>query len=394
MKSKNIKIKHRKYSLYSRKKSKGKQALAVILTIIIAVALCVIGFGLGRPLMDYFNGEKTPADQSSGWTPPVETTESAEPTEEPSNESESIESAEPAAPSAEVVYTIPAGALRSADSLKAAAAAAKAQGCSTVLITVKNSTGNYLYKTERSVFHYGDIITGTLTAKEICDIITAEGLVPCARISTLKDKLSSNYLEGIKYYNSDGSGWLDAAYANGGKAWLDPFSEKTHEYVASIITELTTAGFKEIVLADTMYPFFRNVDLNNYLANQPHLSDSAARLDALWDLVEACRAAAESGGAKITLEINAQDMDAADKTATTAEITADKARLKTIGLLISYSPESGSEYAGAKSFAGRMSSQYSGQSYNVLITKNAVSDNAFEQLLKAFAESGVTVFSE
>ncbi len=396
MKSKNIKIKHRKYSLYTRKKSKGRQALAVILTIVIAAALCVVGFGLGRPLMDYFNGNKTPSDSSSGWTPPVEDTAETvvADTETAAATAESAESSEVQETTAEVVYTIPAGALRSAEMLKNAAAKAKAEGYTTVMVTMKNSVGNYLYVTDRPLFQYGDIISGTLSAKEICDIITAEGLVPCARISTLKDKLSSNYIEGIKYYNSDGSGWLDAAYANGGKAWLDPFSEKTSEYLASIVTELTTAGFKNIILADTMYPVFRYVDLNTYLGNQPHLDDSAARLDALWNVVNACDAAAKSSGAKIMLELTSEDLDATERTATTGEIAADKVRLKSVELLIDYTPVSGSEYAGAKSFAGKLNTAYSGQSYSVLVSQNALSESAYQQLLKAFGESGVRVFSE
>ncbi len=394
MKSKNIKIKHRKYSLYSRKKNKGKQALAIILTVVIAIALCVLGFGLGKPLMDYLNGNKTPTDQSSGWTPPVETVETSAASAEATEDVESVETTEQAVSAAEVVYTIPAGVLRSAETLKSAVATAKTEGHTTVVVTLKNSVGNYLYDTERTVFHYGDIITGTLTAKEICDIITAEGLVPCARISTLKDKLSSNYLEGIKYYNFDGSGWLDAAYDNGGKAWNNPFSTKTHEYMASVITELTAAGFKEIILADTLYPVFRFVDLNTYLSNQPELGEMDKRLDALWSFVGACDTAAKNGGAKIMLEINAADMDAEDKTATTAEIMADKNRLKSVELLINYTCVSGSEYAAAKTFAGRMSSQYSGQEYSVLVVKNAVSAEGYEQMLKAFGESGITVFSE
>ncbi len=394
MKSKNIKLKRRKYSLYSRKKSKGKQALTIILTLVIAILLGVIGFGLGRPLVEYFSGEKTPPDTSSGWTPPVETAETLQVTAEATVEADTAESAEPAAPVIETVYTIPAGALRSADTLKSAVASAKAEGCNTVLVTMKNSTGNYLYKTERTVFYYGDIVSGALTAKEICDIITAEGLVPCARISTLKDKLSGDYLEGIKYYNADGSGWLDAAYSNGGKAWLDPFSQKTAEYVSSIVTELAVAGFKEIVLADTMYPVFRNVDLGTYLYDQPHLAEADARLDALWNVVNECSSAAQSNGAKIILEVNGADMDAAERAATTAEITADKNRLSSVELLIAYTPVSGSEYAGAKSFIGKLSSQYSGQSYSVLLVKNAVSQSGYEQLLKAFGESGITVFSE
>lgn len=395
MKSKNIKIKRRKYSLYNRKKSKGSQALAVILTILIAAALCVVGFGLGRPLMEYFNGDKTPSDSSSGWTPPVEETAETVISEGTVDvTTDSAESAEAEQPAAEVVYSIPAGALRSAESLKSAVAQAKADGYTTVIVTMKNGVGNYLYVTERSLFQYGDIISGTLSANEICDIITAEGLVPCARISTLKDKLSGNYIEGIKYYNSDGSGWLDAAYSNGGKAWLDPFSEKTAEYVSSIVTELTAAGFKNIILADTMYPVFRNVDLSTYLSNQPHLDDADARLDALWDVVNACDAAAKSNGAAIMLELTAGDLDATERLATTGEIVSDKARLRDVELLIDYDPVSGSEYAAAKAFAGKLGSTYSGQSYSVLISQNALSDDAYQQLLKAFGESGIRVFSE
>ncbi len=396
MKSKQIKLKRRKYNLYSRKKSKGKQALAVILTLIIAAALCVVGFGLGRPIMEYFNGESAQTEESSGWTPPEDTAESAAPTKETaeSQTNESAESAEPAEARAEVIYTLPAGALRTPESLKSAAAAAKAKGCTAVVVTLKNASGNYLYVTERSVLHYGDIITGSMTAKEICDIITTEGLVPYARISTLMDKMSGNYIEGIKYYNSDGSGWLDAAYDKGGKFWLNPFAQDTLDYVSSITAEISAAGFKRVILADTIYPVFRNVDLTNYLSNQPHLSDSDKRVDALWDVVDVCEAAAKSNGGDILLEINAADMEAADKTATTGEITLDTARMKSVELLIDYVPVGGSEYAAAKSFAGKMGALYNGQSYSVLIAENSVSDAAYQQLLKAFAESDIVIFSE
>lgn len=55
MKKKNIKIKHRKYSLYQRKKSKGRKFLTGLLMVILVAGLCVLGYGLGKPLVEYFS---------------------------------------------------------------------------------------------------------------------------------------------------------------------------------------------------------------------------------------------------------------------------------------------------------------------------------------------------
>ena len=90
MKKKNIKIKHRKYSLYQRKKSKGRKFLTGLLMVILVAGLCVLGYGLGKPLVEYFSNRGNEPPPESAWTPPV--------------------SAEPAAPSAEgtcLLYTSP-----------------------------------------------------------------------------------------------------------------------------------------------------------------------------------------------------------------------------------------------------------------------------------------------
>ena len=73
MKKKNIKIKHRKYSLYQRKKSKGRKVLTVLLMIVLIAGLCVLGYGLGKPLVEYFSNRGTESAPESAWTPPVST---------------------------------------------------------------------------------------------------------------------------------------------------------------------------------------------------------------------------------------------------------------------------------------------------------------------------------
>ncbi len=394
MKRKNIKIKHHKYNFYNKnkKKSKGRQVLAIILTIVLAAALCVVGFGIGKPLMDYFNGNKTPDTSSSGWTPPVETVDSTDTDTAPETEdAESTESAEPI-PEARSIFILPEGAAVNEARLNSTVSSAKAQGYTTVVVTLKNDTGNFLYKTEVAGVKDSKAVAGTLTAKQICDIITNAGLTPQARISTLKDHTSSAHVSDIKFTTSDGWGWLDAAAANGGKTWLSPFEPKTSQYMADITAELAAAGFKKIILADMKFPPFRDAD-DKYLTHIP-IHDEQARLTALWNVITACSTAARGSGADVMLEMSASDMDAADRLSTPAEAAGDKEKLKTVELLIIFTSENGSSTTAAGAFTGKMGGMYSGQSYSVRIAKDGYIASDYEAIITAFSNAGVTVFSE
>lgn len=397
MKSKNIKIKHRKYNLYNKKKSKGQQALTIILTIVIVLALAVIGFGLGRPLMDYFqNKNNNSGNSGSAWTPPVsESTPSTEQAETSSStaetsDAESVEPNTPATENSSEVTVLPTSALRSMETLKAALSSAKSEGSTAVMLTLKNSSGNFLYKSDVAGIKDSEAITGKLTAKEIADAVIAAGMRPEARISTLRDPVSGIYVADIKYMTSDGYSWLDAAPTNGGKSWLSPFSEKTAQYIADITTELTAVGFKKVVYADMVFPAFLNAD-DAYLGHLP-IRDDKARLDALWSVISAGSAAAKANGAEVLLEVNASDFEAAVKLSTTAEPTADRAKLAEIKLLLKLSADS-SDYVGAKAVIGRMNGAYNGQSYSVM-TDSSLPDAAKADVMKAFHEAEVTVYSE
>ncbi len=394
MSKKKIKIKHRKYSLYSKKKSKGKQALTIIIMIVVVIALCVVGYGLGKPLMDYFSGKTAqPEDTGSSTSSSVlPTVEADEPTVEAQETVEVKPDDEPEKPAG--AYEISVASMKNADTLKSALAAAKAQGYETVLLTLKNDGGQFLYKTEVEVMRYGTTnIVGTLTAKEIADIVKAEGMTAYAAISTLKDPLTGDYAVNMRYNTSDGYGWLDAAYNNGGKSWLSPFEQDTVSFMADITAELATAGFEKVILCDVMYPMFKEVDYNTYLSNMPQLTDSSARLTALWNVVAACNAAAKSNGAQVMLQMDSQDIFAAELLGTTAEALGEQSKLSTVNIVVNYTAESGAAYAAAKGFAGRMSSTYSSLKYSVRID-TAISDADSENIAKAFAESGIEVFSE
>lgn len=392
----NIKIKHHKYNLYNRRKSRGKQALAIILTVVIAAALAVIGYGAGRPLVEYLTGKNSETSESTpSWTPPVTSVEpESDAQADGENSSVSSETSGPEQTAAEIplMYVLPQDVVYDAQSLKNAAAAAKNAGYSGIAVTAKDSVGNILYKSEIAGIRDGATVTGTLSAKEMCRIIEAEGLVPAARFSTLLDRSNPNYIAG-GYMISDGSGsWLDAAPANGGKRWFSPFGSATAEFMKDIAEELATAGFKYIIAADTMYPDFHASDINTYLYDLP-LTDAEKRTDALWSVLDAAKSGAEDNGAEFAVQLSADALFSDDRQATDAECADDRSKLHEASLLISYAPDGKtSAYTAAKSFIGRMGAQFSGQKYSVLIDGSAVSENDVSEARRAFAEEEIAVY--
>lgn len=396
MSKKGIKIKHRKYNLYHKKKSKGKQVLTVIIMIAVVAALCVVGYGLGKPLMEYFSGDRTAQSDVSSDTSGSESvsqpqTDSGSSEASDSKEETSEPDEEEPAVYEKGVYSISVSEVKNAQSLSAALSAAKAQGYEKVLLTLKTDSGEFMYKTENARLIYAtENIVGTLTAKEIVDIAKAQGMTPYAAISTLKDPLTGNYAVDIRYNTADGYGWLDAAADKGGKSWLSPFEQETSTFLADITAELASAGFEKIVLRDVMYPQFKDADYGVYLSNLPQLTDSSARISALWSVVSACSAAAKSGGASVMLQMDSHDLLASDLLGTTAEAAGNKDMLSSVEVLVNYTVQSGAAYMAAKSVDGRLGSIYGALNYSVYI---ADISNA-EEIAKAFNEAGVTVFSE
>lgn len=388
---KGIKIKHHSYNLYNRKKRTGKKVLATVLTILCAAVLCVVGFGIGRPLMEFFKEKNSESGTSEpSWTPPVITTQ--ESAENADSDAETESASQPSEPEnvPEVqpeldTFMLPETAYKNSDSLKSALASVKNNGYTSVCITLKDSTGYLLYKTSIESVKDTDAVTGTLTARQIYEIADSMGITAVARISTLKDHVGGLYAGGNYIITGDAGAWHDAAPANGGKKWLSPFSEETSAYIAAITKEIAQAGFKRIILANTIFPEFHPSDYTEYLAGQP-IGDNTARLNALWNVIGAAKTAAESGGAEIMLETSSELLLSDTQLGTTAEFAGDSERMHEVKLLLSYSDDA---YTAAKSFIGRMSAQFSGQEYAVYIPASGT----YSELAKAFTEADIVVYS-
>lgn len=396
MKNKKIKIKHRKYSLYQRRRSKSRKVLTVVLMVVLVAGLCVLGYGLGRPLVNYFQNRGSESQTSSAWTPPAsaETVPSAEGTTDKSTAEATKEPTQEAQEQKTLSsFILPESAAESSDSLNSALAAAKNGNYTDITVTLKDETGNFLYKTGIDGIPEGQI-TGSLTAKQIADIITKAGFTPRARINTLLDRTSQTFGgESICYMIADGGIWHDYYVDRGGKSWLDPFEESTAKYLSAITSEISSAGFRSVILANTRYPAFNPQDYSNFL-RQLNISDDSARLEALWNTADACVAAAKPSGAEIAIEVNGEDLMADEKALTTAEITGDKAKLKNAVLLVDYSPEDGATYADTRAYIGKLSVMFSGQSFAVRLQTSGFSADALADVRRAFADSGITVLSE
>lgn len=392
----NIKIKRSKVNLYSKRKNKRKQVLAIVITVVAACALGVLGFGLGKPLVEFFNNRNNSSLTSdSAWTPPSSEEVSSESEAPVSSEESSEAPVEPARKMTDV-YFLPDDAALSSASLNSALAAAKAAGVETVCVTLKNDTGNFLYKSEIKGLETHGIITGTLTAEQICTAITDAGFIPAAKISTLKDRLCGYKDATDGGYRITGSGytWHDDREEKGGKPWLSPFKTQTLQFMGEVTAELSAAGFKNIIAENTMYPKFHKEDISKYLSDLP-LSDEKARLDALWNVLDSAKAGSEKNGAELWVEISGENAVAKNRLCTDAELISNAGKLSEIKLIVDYTPTaSASEaYTFAKTFAEKLKAALGDAEFYVVI-KGGYSEGALSDIKKAFSETEINVFGQ
>lgn len=390
-----IKIKRSKVNLYNKRKSKKKQVLTIVITVVVACALGVLGFGLGKPLLEYFSGKSNISDNSSAWAP----SESEESSSEASLESSSGTSSEPLPeplPEMTDIYFLPEDAALSTASLNSALAAAKTAGAKTVAVVLKNETGNFLYNSAIKSLASRDIITGTLSAEQICKAIKDAGFVPAAKISTLKDRLCGYKDVTDGGYRIAGSGvtWHDDRDEKGGKPWLSPFKTQTLQFIGEITEELSAAGFRHIIAVNTMFPKFHREDISTYLSDLP-LSDNKARLEALGNAVNSAKAGAEKNGAALWLEISGESVIAKNKLCTDAEICADSETMAAVKIIVDYTPsEAASEvYSKAKEFAAKLKTALGSAEFYVVIN-GGYSDAVISDVRKAFSEDEIEVFGQ
>lgn len=397
MKKTNIKIKKSKINIYNKRKNKTKRTVSLVVTIVLACVLGVVGYGVGVPIVNYFNEKKAQTDNNS--SSPADSTpsssESGNSTDATSENSTSTsgETSEPEPVVEETrMYVLPITATASTEALNSALAVAKEAGYNCAAVTLKDDTGILHYKSEiPRIKNEVQINKGTLSAQQICDIIKKAGLTPAARINTLKDHITPNVFG--SYTLESGVLWLDNAANAGGKLWLSPFEESTVSYIGELTEELSAAGFKNIVCTNIRYPSFHGMDKDTWLKHLD-LRNDAKRLKALWAVVDKANAGAAKNGAKLWVEMSGVNLINPEKSFLDSELAFDTEKLKTLSIIVDY--EAGADvsevYLDAKTFAENVKAAAGGAEL-VVMTSGSLKGSALADAERAFAEAGLKVFA-
>lgn len=341
---KGFKVKRSRRNLYKKRKSTGRKIFEGVLFVVILGALVFVGYSVASPLINFFSGSgNTSSVSEPAWTPPESvpdtsstadtSTSSGTDTSKPDSTTSSNDS-KPAEVTSTYAVLAPDTAIQSEDALNKYLATAKDSGYNTVVFTLKNTTGELLYKsTLAAVKDNTDVNKGKLTAAQIVKACKAVDITPAAAVTTLYDRKTPYLFDNAGYIITDGNwSWLDAAADNGGKPWTTPYSADAVNYYADICGELAKAGFVDIELENTIFPNFQSYDyslLSKELQN-------ASRSEKLAALAEACAKKAIASKATATVEIKADALLTMSATAYggTAEIWSSKDKMADARVLV------------------------------------------------------------
>ncbi len=240
---------YRRRSFWLRRFVSGLVALAVIFALGWVIGPAVINFGT-RTWYNLKNDDRQepvgPDTASSIVTSqPAEATPTPEPSPTP----------EPADTSAGWSY-VTLSALGSEETARATAQDLVAQGVKYAVVTLKDSQG-YIYYQSSQELASGSVAATTLDAATAVRVLKEEGIIPVANLYMYQDPVApytdTSRTAGVHYQDTDYF-WLDAAAENGGKPWLNPYSDLAFQYLDGLLSEVENLGFEQILLSGVQFP--------------------------------------------------------------------------------------------------------------------------------------------
>ena len=338
--------------MFKRKRSPAKTAFSVILVIILLLAIAFLGYSVGKPIMEFLGNRERPTNVDTPQTEPVPATEATTPptTTAPDETEPAVDEPDPEPQYGKrILYvSMPAGGSYE-QYLAERVQYASDNGYYGVALELLADGGAVRYATANelalslSAVSAGAIADLSAAAKTVSDA----GMLPYARISVLSDHIVS-WDKSICYlFENSTSTWLDNSVELGGKPWMSAFSSAAREYVASIVSEISDAGFAGIIAGEIEFPPFRNSDLNYVGASVK----SATRYNGLIEFSNVLQDAL--GSAKTyAVEVDAQDIVAGraevlrDLSALHAQTVYVKYDSSAVGLRIVRTDETEISYSG------------------------------------------------
>lgn len=195
----------------------------------------------------------------------------------------------PAVTEAIRAFYLPHSALVS-DTLDATLSAAYKAGFNAVVFDLKDAEGTMYYRFSdaraKKVDNFADNAFTADGLSALFDRMKEHGLQPIPRLYAFCDDPAAKVLTDarIGLESNHSWAWYDGDPNNGGKKWLNPYSEVAREYLGCLAEELKTLGAAAIMLDGVQFPSQLG---SAYLGEQAATVDKAAALTAF---VESTRA--------------------------------------------------------------------------------------------------------
>lgn len=231
---------------HSRRYRRRKTAIRPIIGWVVAAAVLIPASYFGARYLGNRKSDvaaTTPASQTTVTDAPVTTTPA------PTVEATALRG-----------VTLPYTALRDTAALKLTCKAAADAGNTCAVVELKTETGALHYASETDLGKaVGAQTEDALTLAALTDAFAAmreAGLTPVARLFAFKDATAPKKLADAKITTTGHADWTwyDGDPQNGGKPWLNPYSDAAQTYIVSLAEELYTAGAGALLLDGVCFP--------------------------------------------------------------------------------------------------------------------------------------------
>lgn len=321
-----------------RKRRRVPSWIKFILILLLAIGVGYIG---GKAVMDGLRNAQEARQNSSQ---AQDSSQTSEDSSNPSSESQTSEM-QPAAEEAMSARVMPIDVMKNPEQRQQFIQTVKNEGSNTIILDLKDETGYLHYQSANEIVQQCNAVAAdAVNLSQVCQEITAAGLTPVGRISTLMDMVSSRVAAGTTYLyrGQSDTAWLDAAANNGGKTWLSPYRENTGAFLAGLADEITEAGCSRLILTHLEYPSQNTNDMG--------LSgETVSRTDALRAVYQQIAAAAEQNSAQVMLQLDLEDYYGSNRE---VSFGGEPSAIGAEQVLLSVSTETLSAYQGLEILAG------------------------------------------
>ncbi|MCO7137162.1 putative glycoside hydrolase [[Clostridium] leptum] len=271
-----------------------------ILLVVVCIVLVFVGYSVAGPVMNFFKNITSSEPSSSVGDVSSEAPASSQTPVSSQPSASSAASSEPS--KTQVTGTkavwLPLDTLTGKD-LDSFIALAKETGVNAVVVDIKLEDGTLTYASNLEAPK-----TAGAVADDAPDLMAAltdlkdAGIQPIGRMVCFKDPIAKLAIRAgaIQYKPNPQLTWLDASKANGGKSWLNPYSDVAAQYLIDIASEAVDMGFEQIMLEGVQFP-----DKGGSTAYYGKEAETISREEALSTFVEKMQDALQAKGAGMIL---------------------------------------------------------------------------------------------